>query len=742
MSKSIPAKFRILPAAQILILILMIVMIFIRQNAPLTADLTNKDLTDNNPANKDLTYTNLDLPPGSYSLIIDYTAADDVYFTLSGTGGRSGSDDVNIRGRYGFLRYHNRQEVLHFRTHDRLSSFSIEPATTEGLEISSVRIVKNCDYLSQALVFLIVIFISADLLICFILRRGTGPIKDNLSVIITLTAVTLAASLPLFIPGIVSGYDFATHIMRIESIYYDLKAGAFPVRINSIYLRNYSYPFSVYYGDILLYPTALLRMAGFDITEAWKIYFFVMNAATAAITYLCTNRMFRNRGLALVLSCAYTTAPYRLANLYSRGAVGEFTAMSIHPIIALSVYMIYTRDLTPAKSRKYSTVLALAMSLLVCTHLLSTEMVVFTLVIIALILFKKTFSKKVFLTFVSAAFKTVLLSLFFVVPFLDYYISTPTIISDIVSNQAPTIQDYGVRLWDFFTLPLTRDASYASPGIIFTAALIIGVIILAISGSKIQTKIQKDDKSFLLLIVPLSLLLAVMSTRYFPWDFLGLHTRFGKFAGQIQFPFRFIGILSIMLLLVLGLILKNLPEKYTAPVKYVIYAISAAISIMIFCVSLNEVKTMMFTNTCQLDSETVGSGEYVLSGTNIWYREINDNLLAEANTGTVTDIRRNGTGLILECSTSDTPHDILAPKYAYKGYRAYDRDGNRLGITNGPNNLISLTLPAGYEGPVYIKYVEPRYWRLAEIISLITLIVLILQYARSSYPGSLSHDPI
>ena len=131
-------------------------------------------------------------------------------------------------------------------------------------------------------------------------------------------------------------------------------------------------------------------------------------------------------------------------------------------------------------------------------------------------------------------------------------------------------------------------------------------------------------------------------------------------------------------------------------------------------------------NNCDLDSEAVGSGEYVLSGANIWFREINDKLISEANNGIVTDHRISGTGLTLNCTASDTPVDILVPKYNYKGYRIYNGTGEEYPLINGANNLVSFTLPSGYDGPVYIKYREPLYWRLAEIISLITLVSMFL----------------
>lgn len=723
MIKKIPRKISILLAIELLILLIVIISIVIRHSH---TDAISLDTAD-------LTYNNLTLNPGSYSLIIDYTTKDDVYFSISSPG-----TNAVIRGAYGFLRYQYNTVTLRFRTHETLHSLSIEPAAADGFNISSITLTGNCDSRKRGLVIMITAFLLSDQLIWLLLYRNKDKRKENLIVAITLTAVTVTASLPLFIPGIVMGHDIAIHLQRIESIYQDLLRGAFPVRIDSSALRNYGYPISVYYGDILLYPAALLRMAGFDITESWKIYFFTMNAATAVITYLCSAKIFRSRGIALVLACAYTTVPYRLGNLYARSAVGEFSAMTFYPVIAYAVYRIYTDEPDRIRSRRYSSILAVSMAFIICTHILSSEMVIFTLAVTALILFKKTFSRNILLTLISAAVKTVLLSAFFTVPFIDCYLSTPTIISEMVSNELPAIQAEGLRISDFFSLPLTQNSCYSSPGIIFTLTLIAGIPVLIINRKR-----KNPKKPALGMLVLISLLMALMSTGYFPWDLLAA-TGVGKIMAQIQFPWRFISILAILLTLLLGCLLKyaDIRPAFSKFKKYIscfIYAASVITCILITLVCTREMTSMTPVNSCDLDSEAIGSGEYVLSGSNVWFREINDRLIDDANKNRVSGYTLNGTGLTLNCLTGDSDTGILIPKYNYKGYRIYDRTGNKIPVINGANNLVSFILPAGYEGPVYVRFTEPLYWRIAELITLITLIAVLFSKPVYIFPSAYRH---
>ena len=717
MTQTIHGKIRILFAIELLILLIVTALAVYKQNHPVTITPDPDGLSAGNPA-----FSGLDLSPGSYSLIINYNTDNDIYFTITGNDG-----SADIRSSYGFLRYQYDNINFRFRTHDRLSSLSVNTDLSDGLTISSILLTDNCDNLIRLLIILIAVFIIADYLIWLFAQTDKDNIGRTILTISALAGITIAASMPLFIPGILMGHDIAIHLQRIESIYQDLLRGAFPVRIDSSALRNYGYPISVYYGDILLYPAALLRMAHFDITETWKIYFFSMNAATAIITYICSDKIFHDRVTALTLACAYTTVPYRLGNLYARSAVGEFSAMTFYPVIALAVYKIYTEEIDAVRSRRYSGILALSLSCVICTHILSSEMIVFTLLIIAVVLFKKTFRRDILLTLIKAAIKTLLISAFFIVPFIDYYISTPTLISEIVSGQVPQIQSEGLKLTDFFSLPLTQDSCYSSPGIVFTLTLIAGIIILL---SEFKNRNKKAPLTGFLVFI--SLLITVMSTRYFPWDLLGV-THAGRIMGQIQFPWRFISILAILLTILLGRIMTDCSkEKHGNHTPIIVSCVVCAASILacalITFVCAKNLSAMTPINNCDLDSEAVGSGEYVLSGANIWFREINDKLLSDSHTGTVIEYMQDGTGIILQCKTDDTARDVLIPKYNYKGYRAYDKDKNRLKISDGSNRLVSVTLPASYEGPVYIKYEEPFYWRLAEIISLISLIIVVGQF--------------
>lgn len=82
-------------------------------------------------------------------------------------------------------------------------------------------------------------------------------------------------------------------------------------------------------------------------------------------------------------------------------------ALAFYPVIALAVYKIYSsQDLTFKEMVKYSLLLSAGMSLLLATHLLSTEMAIVVLVFVCLLFIRKTLNLRRMGTFIMAIAET------------------------------------------------------------------------------------------------------------------------------------------------------------------------------------------------------------------------------------------------------------------------------------------------------------------------------------------------
>ena len=72
--------------------------------------------------------------------------------------------------------------------------------------------------------------------------------------------------------------------------------------------------------------------------------------------------------------------------------------------------------------------------------------------------------------------------------------------------------------------------------------------------------------------------------------------------------------------------------------------------------------------------------------------------------------------------TANEETALELPVFSFKGYQATDESGNSYPVSDGENGVISIRLPAGFNGTLRLRFEEPWYWRLAEGVSLLTLL--------------------
>lgn len=551
-------------------------------------------------------------------------------------------------------------------------------------------------------------------------------LNNKIVITIVLIIITAIACMPLFLGGIEGhfGQDLGFHLNRIEGLVTELKAGHFPVRMESYWMDGYGYPVSVYYGDILLYIPALLRILGMGVVSAYKCYVFLITYATALATYYCFKKITGRIDIAMICSLIYTLASYRLVNVYIRGAVGEYSAMLFFPIILFAIYKIYkeSKDVKVRDQFINASILTLGISGLINTHMLSLEMVGVILIIFCIINFRKTFTKGVLLTYVMAGVEIVIVNLFYIVPFVDYFLNENVNINNVVGN-ARHIQDSGLHWWEyfsFFKMPFANieaagdDRLLLTPGIVCVAILIAGIICWIICRANKEMKIT---------IVSVIILLIICSC-YFPWDFLAVHTKVGDFLAQVQFPWRYMGIVIMLLTLLGARVLESIDKKNVLLATYVIIIILNIITVIWFTFEYKkygDLKTYETSN--DLNTSDMGYIEYLRSGT---AREEFTNSIETTGNIIVEEIDRNGTTREYKVITSGINGVITLPIVNYKGYEITDKDGNIIEIFDNENNLISFIINGDYVGNIKLSYNQSVYWTIAQIVSLIGVVLLIV----------------
>lgn len=139
---------------------------------------------------------------------------------------------------------------------------------------------------------LLLILVDLLLLGYFRYYKALSPKQQTICIILIMAA--LLTILPLYQPGLPSSADLKFHLQRIEGVYKRLLSGQFPVRIQPEWLDGNGYAVSIFYGDILMYFPAVLRMIGFTVQEAYKVYAGFINVETVFVSFYAFRRMTRD----------------------------------------------------------------------------------------------------------------------------------------------------------------------------------------------------------------------------------------------------------------------------------------------------------------------------------------------------------------------------------------------------------------------------------------------------------------
>ena len=190
----------------------------------------------------------------------------------------------------------------------------------------------------------------------------------------------------------------------------------------------------VCYGDSLLYLPALMYIIGFPLRQAYKAYIFFINTVTAVGSYFCFYRISGGRRIAFTGCLVYSLSLWRLVDIYTRGALGEASAMAFLPFVVLGFWELFGNESETALYREAGkrgiVYLAFGYAGMIQVHVLSVIIVTIFSVLFCLICADRLFVKGRFVRIIAAAFLCLALSAGVLVPLADYYLTQPLLVAD------------------------------------------------------------------------------------------------------------------------------------------------------------------------------------------------------------------------------------------------------------------------------------------------------------------------
>ncbi|MEK7090889.1 MAG: hypothetical protein AAB887_00090, partial [Patescibacteria group bacterium] len=156
--------------------------------------------------------------------------------------------------------------------------------------------------------------------------------------LLLLVLLVLPAFAPLLQQGYFSMHDDMQSIrqMKMDQCLADLQ---FPCRWSLDLGYGYGYPLFSYYPPLPYLIGQPFRWLGFQYIDVVKIVGILGFMATASFMYLLGKEFWGRLG-GLVAAAFYTYAPYHSVDFYVRGAMNEFWALALFPIIFWTTYRL------------------------------------------------------------------------------------------------------------------------------------------------------------------------------------------------------------------------------------------------------------------------------------------------------------------------------------------------------------------------------------------------------------------
>lgn len=702
----------------------------------------------------------IDLDAGAYKLTLYYS-------TNSSSAGDFGINAENYDYKlvlcnnvplYSGL---NERECPFILTH-HVDDIQIELNLAGDVEIKGIELTAQKDCYRVYIFIVILCSIILNWFIAVWMYNAKFQISaENQLVIFGIPAAALISSIPLLVDYNIMGADLVYHIMRIEALARGIVNGELSVRMHSAWLAGHGYASNFFYGDTMLAFPALLRIIGFTPDSAYRMYVAAVNLATAVIAYVSFSRCFKSKYIGMFGCVLYTLAPYRVYNIYNRGAVGEYTAMMFLPLLAWGFYRIYTED-TDKKGYMWNWVIpVIGFSGIIQSHTLSCEMAGFFVVIMCLLLWKKTFRKKTFGVLCLVVVMTAVINAWFIVPFLDMMVSDSYYFGH---NANVLIQERGVYPAQFFyTIQASGSSSrYHETGMLDAEPIDMGVAMLLCMGlwivmrifgtnkfseegysesDKKRHDIEKRAGDILFIMCCIALF---MSTNRFPWDAISsLGSVTATLAGSIQFPTRITTVVTVIaaaLSCICGKWILEAGVYYKASDKTRKKLMSGKTALVLIALvsvifSTYQVNDTLLTKTGMLKlytGENIGysavlGAEYLPIGSDIGHMTYHAPVVSDnVEINDYEKINLTVSAYVVN-RAADAEGYIELPLLYYKGYSAFNTDtGEKLKLSAGDNYDVRVTLPADFDGHIMVKYSGMWYWHVAEALSVFAGVVLIV----------------
>ena len=596
----------------------------------------------------------------------------------------------------------------------------------------------------------VLMLMAVTLWVMYIRCRRIAITKESLARTGVLIGTMLVSCIPLFFDKLIIGHDTIIQLLRLEGIKDGYLAGQLPVKVEPTFCGGYGYAFSIFYGSLFYNIPALFRLMGFSIQFSYKIYVALINIATVLISYYSFFVMLKNKKNAVIASVLYSLSVYRFYDLYQRGAVGEYTAMTFLPLIAVGLWKIYTSS-DDKNLRKMWVMPVIGFWGVIQSHVLSTEIYGAFTLLLCLIMFKKTFKKDRFIVLLKIVLISAVLNANYLLPFLEcfmldnLYIKHDSYVEVLIGMPI-------THIFKFYTGKSSSSYYIVDGGLGCTSIIVI--IMLVYAG--VKKYFSEDSRRKLWITGIISLVSVILASSIIPWmkmtNFLDAGTSnetvsklmhaVSRVFKTVQFPVRYVTVGAFVFIMFTCIVIfckKN--DKVLKAATGLIFAITVVQFVWLSAVMMKNgnLDTRYAISPTDKDfTFNLGGFEYMplRDDDGIPYMNmLMENEECQTTNAEISNYSKYLTNINVHIKTGAASTGMVEfPLLYYRGYKAVDvNTGEELLVYNSTSSArLSVIVPADYDSDVKVYYAGKTTWHIAEVVSAMMMLFIILY---SAYPA-------
>ncbi len=513
--------------------------------------------------------------------------------------------------------------------------------------------------------------------------------------ILVLLAISVLLSSPLLYKGFFIAHDINCHMFKAVGTVDALLNGQIPPLIGPDLANGFGYGWNFFYSPLSAYIPAFIKIFVPTFIDSMKIFIFLTIVISGITMFYFTLHVTRSKNTALLAAIFYLTAPYRLQDIYIRGAMGEALAFVFIPIFFHGLFNLLSED---GRKDYYITV---GFTGLLLAHNVSALMSAGSALIYILIHYRQLANPKVIKSIAINGLLILVLSLFYLVPLLEhrilgnYEVFIPDRMGSLASLLANSLYPHQLLFQMFNKGELSFNLGLQ--------------LIIPLMLSPLVYKELMASKGVVILLL-LGLGSVFMMSVVFPWKLMPSVFAF------VQFPWRYLSLavffLSIPCSYIIACLYKELEIRHLVPIIFVIFIYISPI--LALTANDTKISDQDFMKVDLITDESIysqGSAffEYmpVKAKADIPYVALRgDKAIVTEGEAVIDKEVKQGTKLNFEVMTK-TDTQIELPYLYYLGWYATiesDKGIVRLDTFESAKGFVAIDIPVNMKGSVSVLF--------------------------------------